>query len=93
MMTLAQRVHPHPQVVDTELEEGETVLLHLESKTYYSLNVTGTHIWQGLKAGCSLQDISHRLQATFAVEGARAERSVLALVQELAQHRLVQTLD
>jgi hypothetical protein len=79
--------------VDTELEEGETVLLHLESKTYYSLNATGTHIWQGLKAGISLQEISHRLQATFAVEGARADRSVLTLVHELVQHQLVQKLD
>jgi hypothetical protein len=26
MMTLAQRLHPHPQVVDTELEGEETVL-------------------------------------------------------------------
>jgi hypothetical protein len=93
MMTLTQRIQPHPQVVDTELEEGETILLHLESKTYYSLNATGTHIWQGLKAGIPLQDISHRLQTTFAVDGARADRSVLTLVQELFQHQLVQTLD
>jgi hypothetical protein len=93
MMTLAQRVEPHPQVVDTELEEGETVLLHLESTTYYSLNLTGTHIWQGLKAGLSLQEISHRLQAVFDVEGPRADRSVLALVHDLVQHQLVQRLD
>jgi hypothetical protein len=89
MMTLAQRLHPHPQVVDTELEGEETVLLHLESKTYYSLNVTGTRIWQGLKAGCSLQEISHQLQTGFVVEEARADRSVLTLVQELVQHQLV----
>jgi hypothetical protein len=93
MMTLAQRVQPHPQVVDTALEEGETVLLHLESTMYYSLNLTGTHIWQGLKAGLSLQEISQQLQDTFAVEAARADRSVLALVQDLVQHQLVQRCD
>ncbi len=93
MLTLAQRVQPHPQVVDTVLDGEETVLLQLESKTYYSLNVTGTRIWQGLKAGRSLQEISHHLQAGFAVEGARADRSVLTLVQELLQHQLVHRVD
>jgi Coenzyme PQQ synthesis protein D (PqqD) len=51
---LHQRVHRHPEVVDTELEAEETVLLHLESETYFSLNLTGTRIWQGLKQEQSL---------------------------------------
>src|SRR3954468_12833155 len=29
MITLEQRVSPHPEVVDTELDSGEVVLLHL----------------------------------------------------------------
>jgi hypothetical protein len=48
MMTLAQRVEPHPQVVDTALEEGETVLLHLESTMYYSLDLTPEELHQAL---------------------------------------------
>jgi hypothetical protein len=47
MYTLDQHVRPHPEVVDTVLEDGETVLLHLERTTYYSLNPTGTQIWRG----------------------------------------------
>jgi hypothetical protein len=90
MCTLDQQMHPHPEVVDTELEAGETVLLHLESKTYYSFNLTGTRIWQGLKQGLSLREISRRLQTEFAVEAERADRSVLALVDELSQQQLVQ---
>jgi len=92
-MTLDQQVRPHPDVVDTELDTGEMVLLHLASKTYYSLNATGTRIWQGLKQGLSLRQISARLQAEFEVEADRADHSVLALVQELCQPQLVQRLD
>jgi hypothetical protein len=80
---LEPKIQPHPEVVDTELDTGETVLLHLDSKTYYSLNLTGTRIWQGFKQGLTLQEISQQLQAVFAVEPARADRSVLALVDEL----------
>jgi coenzyme PQQ synthesis protein D (PqqD) len=92
MMSLTQRFRPHPEVVDTTLEEQEVVLLQLESMRYYSLNLTGTRIWQGLKQGLSLEEISRRLQAEFEVEPERAEHSVLALVTELREQQLVQSL-
>ena len=63
MYTLDQHAQPHPEVVDMVLEDGETVLLHLERTTYYSLNSTGTQIWQGLKQGLPLWEVSQRLQA------------------------------
>ena len=44
-------------MVDRELEAGETALLHLESTTYSS-NLTGTHMWKGLKEGLTLRGIS-----------------------------------
>ena len=89
MVTWDHQVRPHPEVVDTVLDTGDTVLLQLESKTYYSLNGTGTQIWDGLKQGLALQEVSRRLQARFEVEPERADRSVLALVEDLLQHQLV----
>jgi len=75
-------------VVDTTLDDGEIVLLHLESKTYYSLNPTGERIWQGLKEGLTLREISRRLQEEFDVDQDKANRSVLDLVKELCDHNL-----
>ena len=92
-MKLDQRVRPHSQVVDTKLDDGEVVLLHLEGKTYYSLNPTGERIWQGLKQGLTLDEISRRLQNEFDVDAERADRSVLELVSELCEQRLAQTPD
>ena len=43
-----------------------------------------------MKQGLTLQEISQQLQATFAVEPGRADRSILMLVQELLQQLLVQ---
>ena len=90
MFKLEQHVRPHPEVVDTELDAGEIVLLHLESKIYYSLNLTGQRIWQGLKEGVTLKEISRRLQEEFAVDEENANRSVLDLVNELCQQKLAQ---
>jgi hypothetical protein len=88
MPMLDDRVRPHSQVVDTKLDEGEVVLLHLQSKTYYSLNPTGERIWQGLKEGLSLREISRRLQEEFDVDEDQADRSVLDLINELCEQNL-----
>lgn len=88
MRTLDETVRPHSQVVDTKLDEGEVVLLHLESKMYYSLNPTGERIWQGLKDGLSLRKISRRLQEEFDVGAGEADKSVVDLVNELCEQKL-----
>ena len=93
MTTLDDKVRPYAQVVDTKLDDGEVVLLHLDSKSYFSLNVTGERIWQGLKQGLSLREISQRLQAEFDVDEASADSSVVELVDELTQQKLVQLSD
>ena len=90
---MTQHVRPYPEVVDTELEGEGAVLLHLESQIYFSLNETGTLIWKAMKQGLTLQEICHRLQKEFQVGAEQAEQSVLALMNELAQHKLVQTVE
>ena len=85
---LNEKVSPHIEVVDTKLDDGELVLLHLESKTYYSLNPTGERIWRGLKEGLSLNEISQRLQEEFDVKEEDADRSVRDLVKELCDQQL-----
>jgi hypothetical protein len=91
MVASKHRLRPNPDVVDTQLDGQETVLLHLESKLYYSLNLTGTRIWQGLKGGLTLGEISLQLQKEFAVEAEIADRSVLRLTNELHQQKLVES--
>ena len=48
-MFVSSAIAPHPEVVDTELDKQETVLLHLGTKKYFSLNPTASLIWRGLK--------------------------------------------
>jgi len=93
MFILTQRVRPYPEVVDTELEGEGAVLLHLESQIYFSLNETGTLIWKAMKQGLTLQEICQRLQKEFQVGEDQAEQSVLALMRDLAQHKLVQKVE
>jgi hypothetical protein len=79
-----------PEVVDTEIDEGEVALLHLGTKTYFSLNLTGARIWHHLKQGLSLSEVSLRLQEEFHVDGERATGSVNRLVDDLVRNDLAE---
>ena len=93
MFALSQKFRPHPEVVDTELDESEVALLHLDSKIYYSLNRTGARIWDGLKSGRTLSEISQQLQDEFDVDSEHAERSVLALIEDLSRQDLIEVVE
>ena len=92
MITLQTQFQPTATVLATTLSNEETVLLDLQSNFYYSLNETGTHIWQGLGQGLPLGEISRALVAHYTVTLAEADVAVLALLRELSAENLVQPL-
>jgi hypothetical protein len=56
----------HPSVLFTDLEDGTSVLLHLDSKFYYTLNESGTAIWRALmdREGAEVKELAHALATT-----------------------------
>jgi hypothetical protein len=46
---LSRKIRREKAVAFTDLEDGSGVLLHLENKFYYSLNMTGSFIWKLLE--------------------------------------------
>ena len=89
-MELNQAVKPHPEVVCTDVGGNEAVLLHLDTKKYYSLNNTGLRIWQMLSDGQTPADVIVRLQAEFDVTPEKARESVINLMNELISEKLIQ---
>jgi hypothetical protein len=83
---------PNPQVLFTEIDDGSGVLLHLDTKFYYTLNPTGVLVWKALRDGAArdVDDLGARIAAEFRVEPADATRDVTSLLDELAADGLVQ---
>jgi hypothetical protein len=83
---------PNPQVLFTEIDDGTGVLLHLDTKFYYTLNPTGVAVWKALgdrSAAPSIAAIAERLSAEFRVGVEEARRDVDALLVELRADGLV----
>ena len=87
-----KKIAPHPEVTLTEFED-EGVLLHLETKTYYSLNKPGLYVWGLIKDGILPTEIVDRVQVEFSVEKEVAEENVSNIVDELIKEKLVQVVD
>jgi hypothetical protein len=89
MLTPLTKVSTNPNVVFTEMENGESVLLHLETNQYFSLNETGTLIWQEIIKAHDLGKIGQELETIFEVTSEQATRSVIELVGKLVSEKLV----
>ena len=91
MPTLDQRVRPHPPGCRHGTRRGGGC-----SSAFGKPNVLqpqsppAKRIWQRLKQGLALNDISCRLQEEFDVDAEHADKSVLDLVSDLCQQRLVE---
>ena len=83
-------LHPHPSLVFTRLDDTEAVLLHLDTKRYYTLNETGTRIWELLQQGCCTQEeIVRALQGDYALTDEDAMPVLVNFMDELKQEGLV----
>jgi len=79
-----------PDIIYTPLNDREGVLLHLKTQRYYSLNETGSLIWQYLQENKSLAEISQTLRENYEVENPLAFAS--EFVAELNREGLVKQM-
>lgn len=93
MITTRTKLTPDPNVITTSLSNQETVLLHLNTQQYYTLNETGTQIWQGLADAQSLETIGQGLEAKYDLTLDQACQHVIELVTGLAREQLVQVVE
>jgi hypothetical protein len=79
---LCDRLIPSEDAVFRELE-GETVLLNLESGTYFGLDAVGTRIWNLIQDNNSLEAVLSALTNEYDAPPDVLERDLLRLAAEL----------
>jgi len=78
-----------PDVVFTVLDQGESVLLKLDTKYYYSLNQTGTRIVQLLEEGLNRARIMATLEAEYDVAPEQLDRMLSRFFDHLLREGII----
>ena len=70
------------------LSDG-AVLLNLQTKRYFSLNETGTRIWEQVQEGADAESIVGTMIREYEVDEATARREVRRILDELMEAQLI----
>ena len=81
-----------PNVVHETLD-GETIVIHLDSGSYYSLTGSGAEIWQLVGAGTSVSEICAELARRHARPESEISGPVESFIADLEREGLVQDSD
>jgi hypothetical protein len=69
--------------------DGETVVLHLESATYLSLNEVATVLWRRLADGATRAELLHAVLEEFDAPADEVEADIEAFLTTCRQHGLI----
>jgi hypothetical protein len=69
---------------------GQEVILNLQSGVYYGLDAVGAFIWKQLQSPRAVAEIRDAMIAQYNVDATRAERDLLALLEQLRQTGLIE---
>lgn len=86
--SLETAYRPRAELQSTVME-GEAVIVDLKSNLYFTLNATGTLVWETLERGAPLREAVARLQEHFEVTEAQARADVESLAKELLSSGLI----
>lgn len=67
----------------------ETILLDLETGTYFTLNPVGALVWRGLEQAESIDQIVERIVSEYDAPAAQVKSDVAQLLGELTRRGLV----
>lgn len=85
----SSRLVPVKDIVFTDFEGGEAILVDLNTTKYYQLNETGALIWKRLENGGTLEEIVFEIQSVYEVSSEHALASVEKLLLNLESNKLL----
>jgi hypothetical protein len=86
---MPQQLAVNPTNVVHETIDGETILIHLGTGTYYSLDGAGAAVWQLLAEGVAHGELAVQLGTRYEADPALVEPSVASFVGELLEEELL----
>lgn len=80
---------PRRQIVSTLFDDGDGVLVDLNTKRYYQLNESAMMVWTSLEKGHAIPEIVSEITSTFQVAPEHAVESVEKILQDFQANDLL----
>ena len=77
-------------IIVTELDNNEAILLDMRNKHYYSLNETGLAIFKGIESNLTQDGIIDEIMSAYAIDRDKAGNSVKTLIQRLLSLNIIE---
>ncbi|MDQ2967709.1 MAG: PqqD family protein [Actinomycetota bacterium] len=81
-----------PNVI-AETIDGEAILVDLRTGSYYSIQGSGSTLWDAIAAGASVDRLADAVASAYSVEPSAAEEAVSSFCAELEREGLIVSLD
>ncbi len=89
MLSTESTFRTSENVTLTEMQNGEAVLLDLDTWKYYSLNETGVHVWKSATDGAQLSEIATSMSERWEVSPEEALSAATRLLSDLVTEKLI----
>lgn len=76
-------------IVSTAMD-NEAVLLNIDTGDYYTLNTTGSRVWEMIDGTKTVLDLVEEIVSRFEVSKDKAREDILNLLKELMKENLVE---
>jgi hypothetical protein len=90
-LTLDTLLRQHPDQVSAEAD-GEVLMMHIETGTYYELNEVASFIWTQISEPKRVAEITAAIQAEFEVEEARCQDDALSFLKSMIEDGVVEVV-
>jgi hypothetical protein len=90
--SFSNRLRPTENILIRELE-GESVLLNLNTESYFGLDDVGSRMWSVLTTTGSVQDSCRLLAKEYDVPEEQLRVDLRVLIEALIEHGLVEVAD
>jgi myo-inositol-1-phosphate synthase len=87
-ITINDSIKKNPDIACSKLDDEE-VLLNVETGDYYTLNNTGSVLWEMLDSAKNVSELVDSFAKRYALDKDKAEVDVLRLLNDLAAEGLV----
>lgn len=82
---------PRQQIVSTLFDDGDGVLVDLNTRRYYQLNASAMMVWTGLEKGHDVPELVREITSAFSVSAEHAMTSVERILRDFQANNLLGT--